>query len=180
MAIITRWRIPPDISCGYWSIRLLASGIRTRSSISSVRVRAWARFMPRCRRSASPIWLPTVYTGFRLVSGSWKIIEMRSPRMSRICGSGSCSRSTTCPSSWRNSTSPLSITARVPISISRITDNADTDLPDPDSPTTASVPPSCRSNDTSLTATKLSNRTVSPRTDSLGATPSGPAATPAA
>ena len=60
MAIITRWRIPPDISWGYWSIRRAASGMRTRFSISNVRSRASLRFMPRWSRSASPIWLPTV------------------------------------------------------------------------------------------------------------------------
>ena len=37
MAIITRWRMPPDSSCGYWSRRRAASGMRTsRSSRSAV------------------------------------------------------------------------------------------------------------------------------------------------
>ena len=52
--------------------------------------------------------------------------------------------------------------------MSRMTDSAVTDFPEPDSPTTASVPPSWRSNETSLTAMKSSNATVRPRTESLG------------
>ena len=35
MAIITRWRMPPDISCGYCRIRRRASGIRTSASSRS-------------------------------------------------------------------------------------------------------------------------------------------------
>ena len=33
--------------------------------------------------SASTIWLPTVSTGFNDVIGSWKIIAMSPPRISR-------------------------------------------------------------------------------------------------
>ena len=43
----------------------------------------WRARAPRCGRSAScssstsPIWLPTVYSGFSAVIGSWKIMPMR-------------------------------------------------------------------------------------------------------
>ena len=37
-----------------------------------------------CSSSTSPIWLPTVYSGFSAVIGSWKIMPMRAPRMPRI------------------------------------------------------------------------------------------------
>ena len=40
---------------------------------------------PWWRMSASEIWRPTVITGLSDVIGSWKIIEMSLPRMSRIC-----------------------------------------------------------------------------------------------
>ncbi len=36
MAIITRWRIPPENSCGYIVTRAAASGIRTASSIRTL------------------------------------------------------------------------------------------------------------------------------------------------
>ena len=54
--------------------------------------------------STSPIWRPTVQTGFSDDVGCWKIIEIRSPRISRISSSGSVRRS--CPS---NRISPASI-----------------------------------------------------------------------
>ena len=43
------------------------------------------------RRTCSAIWSPTVNTGFRLVSGSWKIIAISLPR------SACASRSSACP-----------------------------------------------------------------------------------
>ena len=42
MAIIARWRMPPENWCGYASYRLCGFGMPTRSSISIVR--AWACF----------------------------------------------------------------------------------------------------------------------------------------
>ena len=61
MAIIARWRIPPENSCGYARARRSASGIPT--SLSSSTLRAWAAWADRarsCRRSPSEIWSPTV------------------------------------------------------------------------------------------------------------------------
>ena len=40
IAIITRWRMPPENSCGNWSTRRFGSGIPTRSSNSTARARA--------------------------------------------------------------------------------------------------------------------------------------------
>jgi len=37
----------------------------------------------RCRNNASLTWLPTVCIGDSEVIGSWKIIEMRLPRIAR-------------------------------------------------------------------------------------------------
>ena len=46
MAIITRWRMPPESWCGYSRTRRLAAGMPTRSSISIDRASAWRPFMP--------------------------------------------------------------------------------------------------------------------------------------
>ena len=48
-----------------------------------------SRCVRSCARIASVIWSPTVNTGFSDVIGSWKIIAIRLPRMSRICAGGS-------------------------------------------------------------------------------------------
>jgi len=48
---------------------------------------------PSCRRSVSPSWRPMVSTGLRLVIGSWKIMLMSLPRILRIAGSSSFSKS---------------------------------------------------------------------------------------
>ncbi len=42
IAIITRWRMPPENSCGNWSTRRDGSGIPTSSSSSTARARAAA------------------------------------------------------------------------------------------------------------------------------------------
>ena len=72
-------------------------------------------------------------TGLSEVIGSWKIIEMRLPRMRRIASSSRPSRS-------RRSRRMLPL-AMVPggLGTSRITASEVTDLPHPDSPTMPSV-----------------------------------------
>ncbi len=80
IAIITRWRIPPDISCGYCFTRCSGFGIPTRRSDSIERSRPSFLSTFRWSRTCSLIWSPTVSTGLRLVSGSWKIIAMSFPR----------------------------------------------------------------------------------------------------
>src|SRR5580658_1205967 len=69
-----------------------------------------------------------VKTGFSEVIGSWKIIAMRAPRISRIAGSGSLSRS--CPS---NKISPLVM--RADSGSRRMIESTLAVLPEPDSPT---------------------------------------------
>ncbi len=56
----------------------------TSRSAATPRSRAAFRFSPRCSRSASSIWLPTVNTGFSEVMGSWKIMETSLPRSRRM------------------------------------------------------------------------------------------------
>src|SRR5688572_7289598 len=101
----------------------------------------------RCSFSASPIWSPMVWTGDSEVIGSWKMIEIAPPRTWRITGPlrGCCAISMMpeplpfcvpvrsnriCPAEMR------AILGRMPMMAC-----ATTDLPDPDSPTSATVLP---------------------------------------
>ena len=105
-----------------------------------------------------------VKTGFRLVIGSWKIMEMRLPRTLRIAASESFSRSVvprrTAPPTMRPGGS----------GISRRIESDVTVLPQPDSPTMATVLPRGMENETSSTArerpSSVKNRVVSPSTRS--------------
>ena len=80
IAIITRWRSPPESSCGYCPSRRSGAPIPTSRNRSSTCARVSARVAGRCRRSASPIWKPTGKVGLSEVIGSWKIIPIRLPR----------------------------------------------------------------------------------------------------
>ena len=84
IAIITRWRMPPDSSWGYCLTRRSGWGCPT-SRIDSI-ARSQASCLPTFmwRLTCSEIWCPTVNTGLRLVRGSWKIIAMSLPRRASI------------------------------------------------------------------------------------------------
>ncbi len=98
-----------------------------------------------------------VWSGDSEVIGSWKMIEMRPPRIARILrlSRGSLTMSTTWPSalgSW-NRISPLVIVAfcgRMPMIAWETTV-----LPEPDSPTSATVPPSGILKDVPRTASTM-------------------------
>ncbi len=109
---------------------------RTSSRCSSV-----VTFL--CRISASRIWLPMVWTGDSDDIGSWKIMPMRLPRSARISGPSrrSVARSTGTPGLLGSvnrmrppSTRPFR--GRRPMTVWEMTV-----LPDPDSPTRATVLP---------------------------------------
>ena len=70
IAIMTRWRMPPDKACGNVSKRFAGSGIPTSSSISIAWRFAFAAPTRLCRAIVSAICDPTVKTGLRLVIGS--------------------------------------------------------------------------------------------------------------
>ncbi len=70
IAIITRWRMPPESLCGYSSIRRSGEGMWTRRSSSMARSRALRREPPRWRRMVSMIWSPMVKLGLSDVIGS--------------------------------------------------------------------------------------------------------------
>ena len=85
IAIIARCRMPPEYSCGYWSIRWAGFGMPTRSSSSMTRVCNSFLCTSWCTVIASAICAPTVNTGFSAVSASWKIIAIFWPRIGWSC-----------------------------------------------------------------------------------------------
>ena len=71
--MITRWRMPPDSSCGY--ARSRRRSMPTSSSSSPARASA-SRFETRsCARIMSTNWSPTRMTGLRAFIALWKTIE---------------------------------------------------------------------------------------------------------
>ncbi len=166
-AIITRWRMPPESSCGYWASRRRASGMRTFSS----QARAWSMAsrppMPRWRRSGSAICSPIFTCGVSAVSGSWKIIVIFEPRM-RL-RSPSFSPSSSWPLNFAEpSARPLA--ARRPITAMKVWL-----LPEPLSPTTPRHSPRPTLKETPRTASTtpswVEKRTLSRSTARIGSAP---------
>ena len=145
MAIITRWRIPPDNSCGYCFRRFSGSLTPTKVSISIARSLACSLLRSVWSRIASISWFPMVNTGFKLVIGSWKIMEHFFPRNPCICFLFHL-----VISSPLYNTSPLTI---FPVSARIcIMEYAVTLFPEPLSPTIPSVFPASRLKETPFTA----------------------------
>ncbi len=94
MAIITRWRMPPESWWGYSLIRRSAFGMCTSFSMSTVLAMASRRPSPSCSRRASAICSPQVNTGLSEVMGSWKTMEISLPRIFRSLFAGRVTRST--------------------------------------------------------------------------------------
>ena len=117
----------------------------------SASARAAPRSMPWCSRMDSPIWSATVNTGLSEVIGSWKIIAISAPRMPRIVAPWARVRSAREPSRRAKSMLPP-VMRPPPCSTSRMIDSAVTDLPEPDSPTIATVSPRPTSKETPRTA----------------------------
>ena len=88
VAIITRWRMPPDSSYGYCFNRSFIWEIPTSSSSSEARTLARSRLTPARLTSTSRSWAPTVFNGFRETIGSWKIMAISRP-LTRDCTAGS-------------------------------------------------------------------------------------------
>ena len=93
MAIITRWRRPPDSSWGYWSSRSSGWGISTRRRTSRARSRACCRLTSRWSSTPSAICRPMVMVGLSEVIGSWGMRATSSPRTWRISFSSRPARS---------------------------------------------------------------------------------------
>ncbi len=140
IAIITRCRWPPESWWGNASSRVTASAKPTRASNAATASREARR---PCSAIASPTCRPIRCSGLRLVIGSWNTIPAVPPRM-RCSVRGPAAR-TSCPSSV------IRPEAAAPGGSSRKTDRAVSDLPDPLSPTRASVSPGSIWNDTPST-----------------------------
>ena len=131
MAIITRCCWPPDISCGYELKRRLGSGIPTSPSSAWARAQAWLRDKPMCLMSGSVSCWPTLNTGLSELMGSWKTQAISLPRMACKSRMLACSKSRPSHMTWPE---------RTALSGSKFsTDMAVTLLPEPDSPTSATV-----------------------------------------
>ncbi len=153
IAIIARWRIPPENSCGNASARARGFGMPTEvEQLNGSLARRVPRHPRRWIRRASAIWSPTVKIGVSAESGSWKTIAMRRPRMD----ARSVSRRPI-SSVPRNRMEPAT---RACGGNSPMVASADTDLPDPDSPTIPSTSP--------VATSKLTPRTAATRPASLG------------
>src|SRR6266508_3776441 len=150
--IIIRCRMPPLNWCGYCASRRAGSGMPTMPSSSTARRWAAAPDIPRWISSPSVSWRPMVSTGLSEVIGSWKIMPISRPRTRRISSSPSVRRSRPLKMTWPPTMRPAGGATR------RIMLSAVTDLPHPDSPTSATVSPASTSHDTPSTA-----RTTPPR-----------------
>ncbi len=134
IAIMIRWRCPPESWCGYESYIRGGSGRCTCSIISMIFALRCAADRSVCSASTSSIWSPQRITGFSAVIGSWKIMPIRVQRSSRSRASDA-----------RVTSSPCSEIA--PLTTGRffgsrpIAENAITDLPEPDSPTRQTISP---------------------------------------
>ena len=84
MAIITRWRMPPDRRCGKSSMRVGGRGdAHQLEHLDGARLAPPAATSAVWARIASTICWPTVWTGLSEVIGSWKIIDILPPRSLR-------------------------------------------------------------------------------------------------
>ena len=108
--------------------------MRTWSRISTALSVSAAESACACWRSTSSICRPTLRIGLSAARGFWKIIDISRPRRSRIWSSSAARTSTP-----ENITEPSAM--RPARSRMRITANEVTDLPEPDSPTIATVSP---------------------------------------
>src|SRR3984957_17602776 len=109
-----------------------------RSSAAALEIFSWARI-------CSPICAPTRCTGLSAEIGSWKIIAISLPRMASSLASDASIRSSPCS---RAVPAKRAFGERVrPISVITVTD-----LPEPDSPTMATVSPRLTEKETPLTA----------------------------
>ena len=159
MAIMMRWRWPPENWWGYLSRAASGSGMPTRRirsrarSAASMRVAPWTSMTSRSCQ-------PTVQTGFRWLSGSWKIMAMRLPLMARRSAGLALRRSRPSKRIWPVVISPGGQSIRF-----RIADD-ETDLPEPLSPRMARVSPRSTCQLTFLTASTMP-RAVWKRTERL-------------
>ena len=107
-----------------------------------MRARAVCPLMPLWRRRISPICASIVCSGLSEVIGSWKMIEISLPRISRISFSAAVNSSRPRKRMWPEGCEALGYGNSFRI------DNALTDFPEPDSPTSATHSPRLTENET--------------------------------
>ncbi len=83
IAIMARWRMPPDSSKGHEVDLFAGAGMPTLASSRMTRWRASFSDIGSWNVTASAICRPMVYTGEKAVIGSWKIMAMSRPRIWR-------------------------------------------------------------------------------------------------
>ncbi len=132
-------------------------GIPTFRSIATASAAAAALESLWWRRITSMIWLPTEYTGEKLVMGSWKTMAISLPRIARISGplGSRVARSTGPASLWSTMLPPAMTPFRGTM---RRIDCDVTLLPQPDSPTMPSTRPRLTSKETPSTARSVPSR----------------------
>ena len=128
IAIMMRWRIPPESWLGNLRNICFGSGMRTSVSNSILRARASLRLIPSRTRRLSWSCEPILRTGLSAVIGSWKIMAMPVPNSLRT-SSRDISESTLPSKVMRPSRVTLLPESR-PMAARDITV-----LPEPDSPT---------------------------------------------
>ena len=146
IAITTRWRIPPESSCGSCRRRRSGEPMPTCASSATARASASWRVSRRCWRMPSASCTPIGRTGFSAVIGSWNTIAMRRPRTA--CMAVRSSRSRSRPSNRIRASGE--VVAAGPSS--RRIERESTDLPEPDSPTIARVRERATASETSSSA----------------------------
>ncbi len=145
MAIMTRWRIPPESWWGYSFARCAAAGIldRARSGTTCAATSAGSKTL--CADMASSTCARMRMSGLSELMASWKLIATRSPRMRRSASSSMSSTS-------RPSMTILPVTIRPGSGTRRMIDKPSVVLPQPDSPTTPTVSPAATRSPTPSTA----------------------------
>ena len=143
IAMITRWRIPPESSCGY--ARARRRSMPTSSSSSPARTSARRRSMRSCARIASTNWSPTRMTGLSAFIALCNTIDTLRQRKRRSSSALFSSRF----SPWKRMLPPVIRAGGRRICM---TEFAIVLLPQPDSPARPTVSPSRIARSTPSTA----------------------------
>src|SRR3989454_5921078 len=149
IAIITRWRIPPENSCGYSSF--LAGLIPTSSRSSTTRPCASSKDMLSWSAIASAICQLTRLTGLRAFIAPWKTMAMCFQRILRSSDSLIVARSFPEYRMWPSTIRPF-------FGSRRMIDSAVVVLPQPLSPASPRLSPFSSFHETSSTARTVPER----------------------
>ena len=147
MAIVTRWRMPPESWNGYARTRSAGEGMPTCPSSEMAVAFASALSIVVWSLRDSVIWRSIRTTGLSEVIGSWKTMAILAPQMSRRVASGASTISV--PSKRMDPDCVVFDRGRSPM-----IERDRTVLPEPDSPTMPRVSPRPSSSETPSTAVR--------------------------